>query len=175
MTSAGVAGRGARRALFLAGAFCAGLLILGLLGYGAVRLFLWHPWSADDRDSRADPGSGDVSLSKSLRLTGLTLPAGATNVRYYVKANMRGTLVQLTYRIPCGTVPGVLADAKLTTPVAMDAIGAQNVRRFAERHGWRPDAGTTTALTDTRTWPTTALVNTPPAAVDCSVYIDAFN
>ncbi|MET7299327.1 hypothetical protein [Embleya sp. NPDC005575] len=154
-------------------AFLVGMLVLGGVTLGAVYLYVRHPWSPSHHDSRAYPGSSDISLKESLKLTGATLPADAGNVRYYVKGNMMGTLLQLSYQVPCNSVPAIMSAAKLTVPIAVDSID-NKVRRFAESHGWRPEAGATTAVGDTRVWNTTAMVQTLGSG-KCSVYVDAFN
>ncbi|MFI1383194.1 hypothetical protein [Embleya sp. NPDC020886] len=164
---------GVRRLFFLVGAFLVGMLILGGLAFGALQLYLRHPWAPFHRDSRADPGSSEISLKESLKLTGVTLPEGTVNVRYYVKGNAMGTLLKLSYQIPCNSVPAMMEAAKLTVPVAVDSTD-NKVRRFAESHGWRPESGPTTAATDTQVWNTTAMVQTL-ASGNCSVYVDAFN
>ncbi|MFE3198733.1 hypothetical protein [Embleya sp. NPDC059237] len=163
------------RALFLCAAFLVGMLVLSLVTFGAFEIYRRHPWAPNVHDSRADAGSDpEFSLKKSLRLTGTTLPAGAFDVHFRAGGNMMGTSLDLMYRIPCGAVPGILAEAEFTTPSAVNDIGNTYVRDFAKRHGWRADSGSTRAYSGKGKWPTAVLVQTPETG-DCSVYLTAFN
>ncbi|MFI6587308.1 hypothetical protein [Embleya sp. NPDC050493] len=164
------------RALFLGAAFLVGMLVLSLVTMGVYQIHRWHPWAPDRHDSRADAGSDpSFSLKKSLRLTGTTLPVEAVDVHFSAGGNMMGTSLSLTYRIPCGAVPAVLAEAKPGAPTAVDDVDNRYVRDFATRHGWRPDIGSTVAYSREGKGFTRMLVQTPAAPGNCSVYIDAFN
>ncbi|MYW04137.1 hypothetical protein [Streptomyces sp. SID3343] len=158
--------------ILLVAAFLTGMAILGGVTIAGLYLYLRHPWSPSQHDRRAYPGSDDISLKKSLRLTGTTLPEGAVNVRYYVQGNMMGTLLQLSYQVPCHDVPAITAEANTTIPIAVDSL-ENNALRFAKRHGWSPEHGTTVAFSDDQTWNTVIMVQTP-ATGDCSVYLRAF-
>lgn len=165
----------ARRTLFLAAAFLVGILILGLLALGGHQLYRWHPWAPDAHDSRADDGSDPrFPLGKSLRLTGTSLPTGAVDVHYSAGGNMMGTSLSLTYRLSCDEIPTVLAEEKQAAPTAVDDIQITNVRNYAEKHGWRPDDGSTAAYFSPGKRFASILVQTPETG-NCSVYVHAFD
>ncbi|MGC0421213.1 hypothetical protein [Embleya sp. AB8] len=163
---------GARRALFLVGAFLAGWSILALLALGAFRLYQWHPWSpTPPLDSRADPGtSRETSLNGALRQFEFRLPADAIDVHYFINGNMRGELFQLNYRIPCERASAVLAQDRLAVPIAINP--SSSLQNFAERHGWRPDMGSTYVVADMRGRKSWAMVMAPPVG-SCFIYLES--
>ncbi len=163
---------GVRRLLFLVGSFMAGTVMIGSLCLGGAYLYVERPWSHPERDPRAYKGN-NMALKEALKQTGAILPKEASNVHFLADGKWMGTSLYLSYEISCDAVPAVFGESGLTIPIAVDGLD-NRVLRSAEKHGWRPENGPSTAFMDTMHTPTVGMVQNLPTGT-CAVYITAYN